>query len=143
MTGTRGSTTDTPDPGARTLRRRFIYTVAMFVVFLIAGGVLEHDAAAPVFVAGIAGPGLAIAVVWLDGHRFFANRRLSQRQRSVVTRLAISTYAGFGGALAFAVAGLPMRPLFDVAVVLGLATAFYAGMAHMRRLSERGSDATG
>lgn len=84
------------------------------------------------------GTGLAIAVVALDWHRFFAQCRLSAHQRWVAGGLAtltmIAAAAAAAAAAACAVAGLDVEPALVVATALGIAGGVYAAAVHLRRL---------
>jgi hypothetical protein len=89
---------------------------------------------AVVLTAGLCGAGVAVAVLYLDSHRFLVANRLQARQRAGLMWMLVGTGVAFAAALAVAVA-FALAAGLGVAVVFGAATGIYAAQALWRALS--------
>lgn len=112
--------------------------LASLFIPLVAVGVLAHDPAAPLFIGGLAGAGIALGVLNLERHALFADRQLLARQRRTIAGLVTVTVAVYGAALIVAVtSGAAAKFPLGLATVLGLGSATYASIAHLARLRDR------
>jgi hypothetical protein len=121
-------------PSATTLRRRFVFGLASLAVAFAGVGALSGRPLVPIFELALVAPGIAIAVLYLDQHRFFTDFRISKQQRRAIVWMLIVTGAAYALALALAVITASPGALV-VALAVGVLTGVAASGFLLRALS--------